>query len=294
MSSDHRILRAEIRINTKLGRIKLCHQKPTSFNTGDELKKHIVRSITTAAEKIVDKKRNQKRRWKVQTEKINETIKKNRGNKVFRKQIAAENRHISKITIDGRTVTERDEILKVVKNFYQRLCNLQKPRTQLPVDRRARLSKHSTEDLPEISKQLSIPTSGRICTSWSASINKEHQKNKIDRKIQLAWGAFGKLKNLFKSDLRQSWKSKTWDECILLVLTYGCKTWSITTHYPNRLQVAQREMERSMLGISIRERKTNEYGPEWKGICGAGKTNNGGRGKEGEAGDVRERGGKTT
>ena len=41
-------------------------------------------------------------------------------------------------------------------------------------------------------------------------------------------------------------------------MTYGSETWSLTTGLVKKLKVAQRAMERAMLGISLRDRIRNE------------------------------------
>ena len=47
--------------------------------------------------------------------------------------------------------------------------------------------------------------------------------------------------------------------CVLPVLTYGAETLTITKASANKLRVAQRAMEREMLGISLRDKMTNEW-----------------------------------
>ena len=42
-------------------------------------------------------------------------------------------------------------------------------------------------------------------------------------------------------------------------MTYGCETWKLTKRTENLLRVAQRAMERAMLGITIRGRKSSEW-----------------------------------
>ena len=41
-------------------------------------------------------------------------------------------------------------------------------------------------------------------------------------------------------------------------MTYGAETWSLTKHLKNKLAVAQRSMERAMLGITIKDKIRNE------------------------------------
>ena len=56
----------------------------------------------------------------------------------------------------------------------------------------------------------------------------------------------------------QCLKSKVFDQCVLPVMSYGTETWSLTIGHMNKLKVAQRAMERAMLGVSLRDRVRNE------------------------------------
>ncbi|KAI8431986.1 hypothetical protein MSG28_004515 [Choristoneura fumiferana] len=47
-------------------------------------------------------------------------------------------------------------------------------------------------------------------------------------------------------------------EFLSLLMTYGSETWCFTLGLINRLRVAQRAMERAMLGVSLRDRIRNE------------------------------------
>ena len=83
-------------------------------------------------------------------------------------------------------------------------------------------------------------------------------QKEANRRIQLGWAAFGKLRNVFSSDIPQCLKSKVFDQCVLPVMTYGTETWSLTIGLMNKLKVAQRAMERAMLGVSLRDRIRND------------------------------------
>ena len=64
--------------------------------------------------------------------------------------------------------------------------------------------------------------------------------------------------DVFKSRLPQTLKTRVFNQCVLPVLTYACETWTLTVETIHRLKVAQRSMERAMLGISLRDRIKNE------------------------------------
>ena len=42
-------------------------------------------------------------------------------------------------------------------------------------------------------------------------------------------------------------------------MTYGAETWALTTQAENKLAAAQTQMERNMLNITYRVRKTNPW-----------------------------------
>jgi hypothetical protein len=54
-------------------------------------------------------------------------------------------------------------------------------------------------------------------------------------------------------------KKKVFEQCILPVMTYGSETLTLTKASINKLRVSQRAMERAMLGISLRDKKRNEW-----------------------------------
>ena len=49
-------------------------------------------------------------------------------------------------------------------------------------------------------------------------------------------------------------------------MTYGCQTWAVTKRMQERLQATQRSMERAMIGITKRDRKTNVWVRNQTGI----------------------------
>jgi len=87
----------------------------------------------------------------------------------------------------------------------------------------------------------------------------ENQTAEVKRRIGLGWAAFGKLRLIFKSKMNNSLKRKVFDSCVLPVLTYGAETLTITKASENKLRVAQRAMERNMLGITLRHKMTNKW-----------------------------------
>lgn len=89
-------------------------------------------------------------------------------------------------------------------------------------------------------------------------LGKENQNVEIKRRIQLAWVAFGNMNYIFKDkEVPINLKKKAYDSCILPVLTYGLETMAITQKAAEQLRVAQRAMERKMLGVTLRDKIRN-------------------------------------
>ncbi|KAK2154453.1 hypothetical protein NP493_2190g00019 [Ridgeia piscesae] len=72
--------------------------------------------------------------------------------------------------------------------------------------------------------------------------------------ITSGWTAFAKQHNIFKGNIGTCLKIQVYDSC---VLPYGVETWALITQAKHKLAAAQTKMERSMLNITYRDRKTN-------------------------------------
>ena len=87
-------------------------------------------------------------------------------------------------------------------------------------------------------------------------LGRENQTCENFRRMRLAWTAFGRLKSLvFGTDIPVCLKRKVFDQYVLPVMTYGAET--LTTKSIKKIQVTQRAKERSMLGMSLRDRVLN-------------------------------------
>lgn len=89
------------------------------------------------------------------------------------------------------------------------------------------------------------------------TIGRDNQTLEISRRIGLAWAAYGNLKYVFKAELPNCLKRKVFDQCVLPVLTYGAETLTLTKRTIKKIRVTQLAMERSMLGISLRDHIPN-------------------------------------
>src|SRR6202012_1936086 len=87
----------------------------------------------------------------------------------------------------------------------------------------------------------------------------DNQTAEVKRRIGLGCAAFGKPRLIFKSKMNNSLKRKVFDSCVLPVLTYGAETLKLRKASEKKLRVTQRAMERSMLGISLQDKITNQW-----------------------------------
>lgn len=101
------------------------------------------------------------------------------------------------------------------------------------------------------------------------TIGRDNQTCEIKRRIGLTWAAYGKLKHIFKSETPICLKRKVFDQCVLPVLTYGSETLTLTRKSVNKIRVAQRAMERSMLRVTLRDKIPNERIRQRTGVIDA-------------------------
>ena len=79
----------------------------------------------------------------------------------------------------------------------------------------------------------------------------------IKRRIALGWAAFSKMANIMKSrKASMKIKRKRHNEYLSPVMVYGSETWALKKAHMELLSVAQRKMERIMLGINLTRPQT--------------------------------------
>ncbi|KAL0902204.1 hypothetical protein ABMA27_000129 [Loxostege sticticalis] len=86
-------------------------------------------------------------------ERIKEAIERNKGSKVFARDLSVGQSQLSKLkTEDGITISSKPELLEEIEKFYGQLyTSLRLPVSNLAEDPRARLTRHYTEDIPDVS-----------------------------------------------------------------------------------------------------------------------------------------------
>ena len=85
----------------------------------------------------------------------------------------------------------------------------------------------------------------------------QHQDKEIQRRIMAGWAVYDKHRDIFKSNLAIYSKRQVYNSCVLPAMTYGAETWTLTKQAQNKLAAAQTKMERSMLNMTYKDRKTN-------------------------------------
>ncbi|CAH0731533.1 unnamed protein product, partial [Brenthis ino] len=97
-----------------------------------------------------------------------------------------------------------------------------------------------------------------IYLGQTIQLGRHNFEKEANRRIRLDWAAFGKLRHILESSIPQSLKTRAFNQCVLPVMTYGAETWTLTVGLVHKFKVAQRAMERAMLGVSLADRIRNE------------------------------------
>ncbi|KAF2903177.1 hypothetical protein ILUMI_03006 [Ignelater luminosus] len=114
----------------------------------------------------------------------------------------------------------------------------------------------STNRNPNISlesKPLEVVDS-YIYLGQKVTPKKDNIIDKITRRINLGWLVFGKLAYIIKDkDIPNGLKPKVYNQYVISVISYGCKTWHLTKRSAQRLSRTQKAHERLI------DKKTNKW-----------------------------------
>ena len=91
------------------------------------------------------------------------------------------------------------------------------------------------------------------------SLKEKNQDKDIQRRIMACCAAYAKHRDIFKSNLTICLKKQVYNSCVLAAMTYGADTWTLSKQAQNKLAAAQTNIERSMLNITYKDRKTNVW-----------------------------------
>ena len=103
---------------------------------------------------------------------------------------------------------------------------------------------------------------GYVYLGQHYSINGNNQDKEIQRRIMAGWAAYVKHRDIFKSKLAICLTTQVYNSCVLPAMTYGAESWTLTKQAQNKLAAAQTKMERSMLNITYKDRRTTIRGRE--------------------------------
>ena len=98
---------------------------------------------------------------------------------------------------------------------------------------------------------------GYVYLGQHYSIEENNQDKEIQRIIMARRAAYAKHRDIFKSNIAICLKRQVYNSCVLPAMTYGAETWILTKQAQNKLAAAQTKMERSMLNITYKDRRTN-------------------------------------
>ena len=98
---------------------------------------------------------------------------------------------------------------------------------------------------------------GYVYLGQRYSLKEKNQDKEIQQRIMAGWAAYAKHRDIFKSILAICLKRQVYNSCVLPAMTYGAETWTLTKQAQNKLATAQTKMDRSMLNIIFKDRKTN-------------------------------------
>ena len=106
---------------------------------------------------------------------------------------------------------------------------------------------------------------GNVYLGQHYSLKENNQDKEIQRRIMAGRAAYAKHRDIFKSNLAICLKRQVYNSsCVLPAMTYGAETWTLTKQAQNKLAAAQTIMERSMLNITYKDRRTNIWVRERK------------------------------
>ena len=101
------------------------------------------------------------------------------------------------------------------------------------------------------------PRTLKPTSTWDRDTPETKTKPMFQRRIAAEWTAFAKHRDIFKGNIRTCLKRQVYNSYVVPAMTYGAVTWTLTTKTQNKLAAVQTKMERSVLNITYRDRKTN-------------------------------------
>ena len=98
---------------------------------------------------------------------------------------------------------------------------------------------------------------GYVYLGQHYSLKEKNQDKETQRRTIAGWAAYAKHRDIFKNNLAICLKRQVYNSCVLPAMTYGAETRTMTKQAQNKLAAAQTKMERSMLNITYKDKRTN-------------------------------------
>ena len=83
-------------------------------------------------------------------------------------------------------------------------------------------------------------------------------KNDINTRLAKAWTAIDRLSVIWKSDVTDKIKHSFFKATVMLILLYGCITWTLTKHWEKKLDSNYTRMLRAVLNKSPWQNSTKQ------------------------------------
>ena len=153
------------------------------------------------------------------------------------------------IVLIAESVEELQEMLNDLNRESLRVglkMNKSKTKVMFNDNMQSEEIKIGTETLEEVNEYIYL---GQII---KLTYDKDSE---VKRRINIGWKAYNKYRYIMRSDMPLSLKRKIFNHCIIPAMTYGSETWKLTKGSENKLIRAQRAMERSMMKLTLRNKK---------------------------------------
>ena len=125
--------------------------------------------------------------------------------------------------------------------------------------------KHVNKD--DVIERKKIEEGDRYVYLRQMATNGHDQLQELKRRIGQGWSIFCKLANIIRDkNVPMRMTRKAFNECILPVMTYGCETWSLSNTQLEKLVTTQRKMERTMVGVTLKDRKSTNWIQKQSGV----------------------------
>ena len=118
---------------------------------------------------------------------------------------------------------------------------------------------HATQAIVRIGGNVIEEVDSYVYLGQRISLQSKGMNSEVNRRIHAGWRAFNENTDILKSNVPMSLKRKLYHQCVMPAMTYASETWTMTKAMEQKLQAAQHSMERSMLGITWVDKKTNEW-----------------------------------